>query len=71
MSSDEAAEYGLIDGVLTKHQLERKKNSSRIKRGDMMFKFGDEKGQLKCSFCGKMQEQVKKLIAGPGGLHLR
>ncbi|HHV62575.1 MAG TPA: ATP-dependent Clp protease ATP-binding subunit ClpX [Firmicutes bacterium] len=31
-----------------------------------MFKFGDEKGQLKCSFCGKLQEQVKKLIAGPG-----
>lgn len=31
-----------------------------------MFKFGDEKGQLKCSFCGKAQEQVKKLIAGPG-----
>ncbi|MFS8572697.1 MAG: ATP-dependent Clp protease ATP-binding subunit ClpX [Clostridia bacterium] len=31
-----------------------------------MFKFGDEKGQLKCSFCGKVQEQVKKLIAGPG-----
>ncbi len=30
------------------------------------MKFGDEKGQLKCSFCGKMQEQVKKLIAGPG-----
>ncbi|MGK7894134.1 MAG: ClpX C4-type zinc finger protein, partial [Xenococcus sp. (in: cyanobacteria)] len=21
---------------------------------------------LKCSFCGKSQEQVKKLIAGPG-----
>jgi ATP-dependent Clp protease ATP-binding subunit ClpX len=31
-----------------------------------MFKFGDEKGQLKCSFCGKIQEQVRKLIAGPG-----
>ena len=32
-----------------------------------MFKFGDEKStQLKCSFCGKSQEQVKKLIAGPG-----
>ncbi|MDI6870479.1 MAG: ATP-dependent Clp protease ATP-binding subunit ClpX [Bacillota bacterium] len=31
-----------------------------------MFKFGDEKGQLKCSFCGKTQDQVKKLIAGPG-----
>jgi len=30
-----------------------------------VFKFGDEKGQLKCSFCGKNQEQVRKLIAGP------
>lgn len=26
----------------------------------------DEKKQLKCSFCGKGQEQVKRLIAGPG-----
>ena len=24
------------------------------------------KGQLKCSFCGKSQEQVRKLVAGPG-----
>ena len=31
-----------------------------------MLKFGDEKGQLKCSFCGKSQEQVRKLVAGPG-----
>ena len=31
-----------------------------------MYKFGDEKGQLKCSFCGKIQDQVKKLVAGPG-----
>lgn len=31
-----------------------------------MFKHGDERGQLKCSFCGKSQEQVRKLIAGPG-----
>jgi ATP-dependent Clp protease ATP-binding subunit ClpX len=31
-----------------------------------MFKFTDEKGPLKCSFCGKHQDQVKKLIAGPG-----
>lgn len=26
----------------------------------------DDKKQLKCSFCGKTQEQVKRLIAGPG-----
>ncbi len=31
-----------------------------------MFKYTDDKNQLKCSFCGKAQEQVKKLIAGPG-----
>ena len=26
----------------------------------------DDKKQLRCSFCGKTQEQVKRLIAGPG-----
>ncbi|PKR79402.1 ATP-dependent Clp protease ATP-binding subunit ClpX [Halalkalibacillus sediminis] len=31
-----------------------------------MFKFSEEKGQLKCSFCGKNQDQVRKLVAGPG-----
>mgnify|MGYP002331946167 CR=1 FL=1 len=31
-----------------------------------MFKFNDDNGQLKCSFCGKLQEQVRKLVAGPG-----
>ena len=31
-----------------------------------MLKFGYEKGQLKCSFCGKTQDQVRKLVAGPG-----
>ena len=31
-----------------------------------MFKFNDENGNLKCSFCGKPQEQVRKLVAGPG-----
>lgn len=35
-------------------------------RGEKMFKFNDEKGQLKCSFCGKTQDQVRKLVAGPG-----
>ncbi|HET6781573.1 MAG TPA: ClpX C4-type zinc finger protein, partial [bacterium] len=30
-----------------------------------MFRFGDG-DKLKCSFCGKSQEQVRKLVAGPG-----
>jgi len=32
-----------------------------------MFKFTDEsRGELKCSFCGKSQAQVRRLVAGPG-----
>ncbi len=31
-----------------------------------MLKFGEDKGQMKCSFCGKSQDQVRKLVAGPG-----
>lgn len=31
-----------------------------------MAKFADGSEQLRCSFCGKSQRQVKKLIAGPG-----
>ncbi len=30
-----------------------------------MNKF-EEKKQIKCSFCGKQQEQVRRIIAGPG-----
>ena len=26
----------------------------------------DDKKQLKCSFCGKSQDQVRRLVAGPG-----
>ena len=32
----------------------------------MVAKFGDGGELVKCSFCGKSQKQVKKLIAGPG-----
>src|SRR3970040_1866281 len=31
-----------------------------------MARLGDGGELLKCSFCGKSQKQVKKLIAGPG-----
>ncbi|EJD8470499.1 ATP-dependent Clp protease ATP-binding subunit ClpX [Staphylococcus pseudintermedius] len=31
-----------------------------------MFKFNDDEENLKCSFCGKGQDQVKKLVAGSG-----
>ncbi|HBC4036668.1 TPA: ATP-dependent Clp protease ATP-binding subunit ClpX [Staphylococcus aureus] len=31
-----------------------------------MFKFDEDEENLKCSFCGKDQDQVKKLVAGSG-----
>jgi ATP-dependent Clp protease ATP-binding subunit ClpX len=31
-----------------------------------LTKIGEGSDLLKCSFCGKSQKQVKKLIAGPG-----
>lgn len=35
-----------------------------------MFKFTDGKGPLYCSFCGKGQNQVKRLIVGSGGVYI-
>src|ERR1017187_3892697 len=40
--------------------------SDRRTRGTDVAKFGDGGDLVKCSFCGKSQKQVKKLIAGPG-----
>src|SRR5947208_5566684 len=51
MSADEAKEYGIIDRVIAHHQMARPTDTNE---------------QLLCSFCGKSQRQVKKLIAGPG-----
>jgi hypothetical protein len=31
----------------------------------------EDVAKLCCSFCGKSQQKVRKLIAGPSGLHLR
>ena len=40
--------------------------SSRTTKGGRMARPSDGNEQLLCSFCGKSQRQVKKLIAGPG-----
>ena len=31
---------------------------------------GTTRVQYRCSFCGKSQEQVHRLIAGPGGVYI-
>ncbi len=35
-----------------------------------MFRFGDDSGSRKCSFCGSSEERVKRLLAGPGGVYI-
>jgi ATP-dependent Clp protease ATP-binding subunit ClpX len=37
-----------------------------VGEGEAVARIGDGGDLLKCSFCGKSQKQVKKLIAGPG-----
>lgn len=39
--------------------------SHREKEGEAIVVKTEDRKQLKCSFCGKTQEQVRKLIAGP------
>ena len=55
MTAEEAKDYHLIDQVI----------SLSAARG-AMARPTDSNEQLLCSFCGKSQRQVKKLIAGPG-----
>ena len=52
---------------------EEGREREEVSRGNqVMDKRRDEThGNLSCSFCGKNQKEVKKLIAGPDRLHLR
>jgi len=52
------------DGPITTVPTDTRSNDTKGYR--QVAKFGDTGELLKCSFCGKSQKQVKKLIAGPG-----
>src|SRR3954468_13037614 len=56
-----------------RHRPDRRKTTRRAPRSGqtnwkdrLVARIGDGGDLLKCSFCGKSQKQVKKLIAGPG-----
>ena len=72
ITADEAVTYGLIDEVITTRDAVACRRSRRRgvgsygTKGETVAKFGDGGDLVKCSFCGKSQKQVKKLIAGPG-----
>src|SRR5271154_1002042 len=55
----QAVEYGLIDEVI---ETRRRPGETA---GGIMAKHDDRSGNLVCSFCGKSQDEVRKLIAGP------
>src|SRR5258708_38145715 len=44
----------------------KRPNRAAQEREYAVARIGDGTDLLKCSFCGKSQKQVKKLIAGPG-----
>src|SRR6187431_3701768 len=44
----------------------RPSGGCETREGIDVARIGDGADLLKCSFCGKSQKQVKKLIAGPG-----
>ena len=77
MSGEEAKTYGLIDEVITCSPSNRKKvmkprRTQRFKSqglkpqgGFFMARQSKSDANLRCSFCGKSRDQVRKLIAGP------
>src|SRR5712672_2755212 len=53
-------------GSSTTWSLTGRRNACSEVQGDEMARPTESNEQLLCSFCGKSQRQVKKLIAGPG-----
>ncbi len=61
MTAEEAKAYGLIDEVI-------KTAKAVLRRGEKYGRKNDD--QVRCSFCNKTQNQVRKLIAGPNGAYI-
>src|SRR5690606_10860936 len=63
------AERARLDGYRQEGPRRRTIGGRRRRQGKdrrAMARMGESSDLLKCSFCGKSQKQVKKLIAGPG-----
>src|ERR1700733_10412052 len=58
MSADQGKEYGIIDDVIRKRAQVRPPGRTMVKKSG-------ETEVLRCSFCNKDQNDVRKLIAGP------
>ena len=65
MTAKEAKEYGIVDEVLVDRKLPGTRGGLTT-----MANTKPPRVQYRCSFCGKSQEQVHRLIAGPGGVYI-
>ncbi len=66
MTGKQAQEYGLVDEVIATRPEGIAQEVVVSLTGGSMAKHGEHgSGNLVCSFCGKSQDEVRKLIAGP------
>ena len=60
---ERAVSYTHLSSELRTH---RQSDNIQIIGGNYLMSKYDENKQLRCSFCGKPQSQVTRLVAGPG-----
>jgi len=73
MTAEQAKDYRIVDEVISSNpRRERSANrragggaSPEVRKAVMAGRAREGNGTLKCSFCGKSQNDVRKLIAGP------
>ena len=69
MTAEQAKEYGIVDEVISSKPTTRPVTEvgrcTRQSSGRAWLGPREGSGTLKCSFCGKSQNDVRKLIAGP------
>ena len=69
MTAEQAKEYRIVDEVISSKPTPRPVPEVVVtaapSRGRAMARTREGGGSLKCSFCGKSQNDVRKLIAGP------
>ena len=62
MGAEEAKAFGLVDEIVSARKSTEKTINQKDHKMGRRYGVG---GYLTCSFCGKKQKEVKKLIAGP------
>ena len=83
MTAEEAVKYGIVDQVLTPENqvnrtIRRRGRQARRRMALMCSELehrtwhgiDEAMASIVCSFCGKDQDQIKRLVAGPNGVYI-